>query len=80
MESLKTFSWKTLTIYTAASAVVSMEKPVSVPRLRGSQAGRWDFCCNNQLAHNCFGGERRLALLCPSRSLCSSTSSSLEGP
>lgn len=80
VESLKTFSWKTLTIYTAASALASLEKPVSIPRLGGSQAGWWDFCCNDQLASSCFSGERRPALLCPSRSLCSSMSSSLGRP
>lgn len=67
MKSLKTFSLKTLTIYTAASAVVSLENPVSVPRLGGSQTGWWPFCCSNQLAGNHFSREPCFTLLLPER-------------
>lgn len=64
---MKTFSLKTLAIYTAASAVMSVEKPVSVLRLGGSQAGWWALCCSNQLASNPCGREPCLALLLPER-------------
>lgn len=64
-EDLNTFSLKTLTISTPASAVVSLKKPITVLRLGSSQAGWWTLCCSNWLVGSCFSQELCFALLLP---------------